>query len=39
MGARMIGRRVKSDWHGLIDGEIIQWEPFGAGGTVVRTSS
>lgn len=32
---RMIGRRVKSDWHRLIDGEIIQWEPFGAGGTDV----
>lgn len=35
MVARMIGRRVKSGWHGLVDGEIIQWEPFGAGGTDV----
>jgi hypothetical protein len=33
--AQMIGRRVKSGWHGLVDGEIIQWEPFGAGGTDV----
>lgn len=32
---QMIGRRVKSGWHGLIDGEIIQWEPFGAGVTDV----
>jgi hypothetical protein len=30
---RMIGRRVKSGWHGIVDGEIIQWEPFGAGMT------
>lgn len=35
MVAKMIGRRVKSGWHGLIDGEILQWEPFGAGGTDV----
>ena len=35
MVARMIGRRVKSGWHNLVDGEILQWEPFGAGGTDV----
>lgn len=35
MVAKMIGRRVKSGWHGLVDGEILQWEPFGAGGTDV----
>jgi hypothetical protein len=35
MVERMIGRRVKSGWHGLVDGEIIQWEPFGAGMTDV----
>lgn len=35
MVARMTGRHVKSGWHGLVDGEIIQWEPFGAGGTDV----
>lgn len=28
--ARMIGRHVKSGWHSLVDGEIVQWEPFGA---------
>jgi hypothetical protein len=33
--AQMTGRHVKSGWHGLVDGEIIQWEPFGAGGTDV----
>jgi hypothetical protein len=32
---QMIGRRVKSGWHGLVDGKILQWEPFGAGGTNV----
>jgi hypothetical protein len=32
---QMIGRRVKSGWHGLVDGKILQWEPFGAGGTDV----
>ena len=26
----MIGRRVKSAWHGLADGEIVRWEPLGA---------
>lgn len=35
MVAKMIGRHVKSSWYGLVDGEIIQWEPFGAGGTDV----
>lgn len=35
MVSRMIGRRVKSGYHGLVDGEIRQWEPFGAGGTDV----
>ena len=35
MVARMLGRRVKSGWNNLVDGEIIQWEPFGAGGTDV----
>ena len=35
MVEKMIGRRVKSGWHGLVDGEIIQWEPFGAGMTDV----
>lgn len=33
--AQMIGRRVKSGWTGLVNGEIIQWEPFNAGGTDV----
>jgi len=33
--AQMIGRHVKSGWYGLVDGEILQWEPFGAGGTDV----
>ena len=33
--AQMIGRHVKSGWHGLVDGEILQWEPFGAGTTDV----
>jgi hypothetical protein len=33
--AQMIGRHVKSGWHGLIDGVILQWEPFGAGTTDV----
>lgn len=33
--AQMIGRHVKSGWHGLADGEIIQWDPFGAGMTDV----
>ena len=33
--AQMIGRHVKSGWHGLVDGEILQWEPFGAGMTDV----
>lgn len=32
---RMIGRHVKDNWTGLVDGEIIQWEPFGAGLTDV----
>lgn len=32
---KMIGRHVKSDWNKLVDGEILQWEPFGAGGTDV----
>lgn len=41
MVTQMIGRRVKSGWHGLADGEIIQWEPFGAGSTdvLVKDSS
>lgn len=33
--AKTIGRRVKSGWHGLVEGEILQWEPFGAGLTDV----
>lgn len=33
--AQMIGRHVKSGWSGLVDGEILQWEPFGAGTTDV----
>ena len=33
--AQMVGRHVKSGWHGLVDGEILQWEPFGAGLTDV----
>jgi hypothetical protein len=33
--ARTIGRHVKSGWYGLVDGEILQWEPFGAGTTDV----
>ena len=33
--AMMIGRRVKSPWHGLVEGKIIKWEPFGAGMTDV----
>jgi len=33
--ARMIGRHVESKWHGLADGEIIQWAPFGAAMTDV----
>lgn len=33
--AQMIGRHVKSGWSGLVDGEILQWEPFGGGGTDV----
>jgi len=32
---KMLGRRVKSGWDGLVDGEILQWDPFGAGGTDV----
>jgi hypothetical protein len=35
MLGRMIGRHVKSDWHKLVDGEILRWEPFGAGLTDV----
>jgi hypothetical protein len=31
----MIGRRVKSLWHGLVDGEIIEWQPLGAAMTDV----
>ena len=26
----MIGRKVKSGWHGLVAGEIERWEPLGA---------
>ena len=33
--AHMIGRHVKSGWSGLADGEILEWEPFGASGTDV----
>jgi len=33
--ARMIGRHVKSAWHGLTDGEIVKWEPLGAAMTDV----
>ena len=33
--ARMINRHVKSGWHGLVDGVITKWEPFGAGMTDV----
>lgn len=33
--AQMIGRHVKSGWSGLVDGKILQWEPFGAGLTDV----
>jgi len=26
----MVGRRVSSVWHQLVDGEIVRWEPFGS---------
>ena len=35
MIALMIGRHVRSGWSGLDDGEILEWEPFGAGLTDV----